>query len=431
MSIGILGIVVVIISLFFIGKPIKLLYAAIFFAPFCASSVISFTSFFLQPGHYFMFFYIGISLLMILTQKKGRLDLGVISNSNRALFAFVCVAFLSILVSAIMKIDVQVYGVGTAGRMKSSLVSIQNFTQFLYLAMGYTMYLFVFQLSVNDKNRWFKILHIFAISGLVVLGIGVYQIIATRLDLPYDEIFRNSVKKMWQTKERVQATFGEASYLGQYCIYLLAIYGSFKWIQKKFYRIASIIFTAIIGIMSRSSTFLFGLAALLFSYFCYKKMDRKTILKYLVFCIISPIILWYLLSSNIYVQNIVTSAISKLNMESFSGIERLTIFNYTLRIGLKNPILGFGYGGGRSRDLYTNLFSNVGFVGLALFLFFILGNLIILIRNKEQEFGLTGIILIICFLVTSCANPDLSYLPIWVLFGLIDSRCSQIKKELI
>lgn len=431
MSIGILGVFVFLLTLFLINKPNKLLYATVFFAPFCASSVVSFSTFFLQPGHYFMFLYILISTFTLFSRHNGILLTKNINKSNKWLFSFLSVAFISIVLSVCLRIDVPVYGVGTAGNMKSSLVSFQNFTQLLYLILGYIMYLFVFNNTVKSKDNWNKIVNIFSISGIVVLLIGVYQIIATQYGLPYDEIFRNNVKKMWQTKLRAQATFGEASYLGQFCVYLLAIYFTVQCSSKKFFQALAIVLTFVIGLLSVSSTFLFGMLALLVGYFVFKKIDKKTIIRYLIICVIAPVSMIYLINSNVYVQSIISMATAKLQLKSFSGVERANIFSYMLNIGLQYPVLGIGYGGGRSRDLYTNLFSNVGLVGLVIFMGFILKDFIFLIKNRKFKPAMMGILVLFSFIVTSCANPDLSYLPIWVLFGLIDSLCIHIKNKTI
>ncbi|WP_367566864.1 O-antigen ligase family protein [Lacrimispora sp.] len=421
MIIGGLGYLSFVLTSILIWKPNKLLFTAIFFASFCASSVISFSSFFLQPGHYFFILFLGVSTVWIMSKEIKRVT---VVYPNLLLFAFVIVAFLSIIISWALKIDVLVYGIGNNNQLKSSLVSRQNFTQFLYLVMGFIMYWCVYNYCCKGFSQWKYVVRICGLSGCVVLLIGVYQIIAHTLGLPFDEIFRNSVKDMWQTKERVQATMGEASFLGQYCIYLAAIFaGGYKWCSNRLVRMASLALLMVIGVLTRSTTFLLGAFALFFSYGLFQRKTAKNVLKYMFIVIIGALAIVYLLQYNAKVQLMFNSAISKFNLQSYSGIERSTIFSYMLKVGLNYPILGIGYGGGRSTDLYANILSNTGFVGFVIFASFIIREFIILIKDKDSEGVQMCLLLLIGFLVTSWSMPDISYLPFWVIMAIIDSRC--------
>lgn len=428
MSIGIFSIIIFFITILVINRPEKILLAIVFFSPFCASSVISFHSFFLQPDHYFLFAYLGISFFLVILKCHGRLktDCG---KSSKVLFGFVLFSFISIILSALMRIDVPVYGIGNKNQLKSSLVSLQNFTQFLYLFMGYILYLIIFDYVYSNSQNEKKVMNVLVNSGIAVLSIGLYQLIAEKFHLPYDQIFRNSVKTMWQTKQRIQATFGEASFFGQYCVYLMAIYSTYNWTHKKAWRAGLLAFAIPIAVMSRSTTFLFGFIGVIGSYVLLKKLDRRTAMWYMGIICVGPILLYYLVTTNIYVKSIVDSAVAKLALESRSGVERSTIFKHMLHIGFTYPIMGIGYGGGRSTDLYANLLSNVGFIGIFLFLGFVIKDLFILLRNRKHQFALTGILLLAGFLITSCSIPDLSYLPIWVLFGVIDAKCVQFRNR--
>lgn len=431
MSVGFLGYIIILLSFWVLLKRERTLLAIVFFAPFCASYVVSFGSFYLQPGHWFLLLYIGIIVFFTFANKKLKIPF---NRVDHFLFAFICYAFLTIIINGLLRTDEQVYGIGNANQLKSSLISIQNFTQMLYLFLGYLLYLCVFNFCLRNKNNFRKVARIFAISGLIVMAIGLYQMTAKKYDLPYDELFRNNVKNMWQTKNRMQATFGESSFFGQYCVYLVAIYATCKWSDNKIFRMACLVCACICGVMSRSTTFLLGVIGIAFAYVAFKKIDKKVMIKYLVAIITAPALLIYTVSTNPYVQQLIRSALNKFTLasnsfERHSGEERRRIFAHMLQVGLKHPVWGIGYGGGRSTDLYANLLANVGVIGTFLFWAFIISCLVFFIKNRNEKFSICAILLLVGFLITSGSIPDLSYLPIWVLFGLIDSRRVQIKEN--
>ena len=431
MSIGFLGYIIILLSVWILLKRERTLLAIVFFAPFCASYVVAFDSFYLQPGHWFLLLYISIVAVSVFTNKRIRIPF---KRANIFLFVFICYAFLTIIINGLLRTDVQVYGIGNANQLKSSMISFQNFTQMLYLFLGYLLYLCIFGFCLKNESNFRKVTRIFAISGLAVMAIGLYQMIANKFGLPYDEIFRNNVKNMWQTKSRMQATFGESSFFGQYCVYLFVIFATCKWSDNKIFRVVCLVLACVCGVMSRSTTFLLGVIGVVFTYVVFKKIDRKVMIKYLVAIITTPVLLVYIMSNNLYVQQLIRSTLSKItlvgnSLESHSGEERRRIFAHMLQVGLEHPFWGIGYGGGRSTDLYANILANVGIIGAFLFFAFIIRCLVFFIKNRNEEFSLCAILLLVGFLITSGSIPDLSYLPIWVLFGLVDSRQVQIKED--
>lgn len=411
MEVTIFGTICFLLIFVLLIRQVNPLLAAVFFAPFCASAVIQADFFYLQPGHFFLF------LTMICSLVKGRVK---IHMPNGMVFGFILFALLTIIISAVFRIDVLVYGIGNRIQLKSSLVSLQNFTQYAYIVLGFILYWMVYNYSIQDMKNWRRIVNIFAKSGITVLCIGVYQIIANNYSLPFDEVFRNSVRDMWQTKERVQGTFGEASFMGQFCVYLFAVFSTYKWHKSGVIRITGIALTMLIGVLTRSSGFLLGIIAVAFIWLFLQKLSLKTLIQVLMLAIVAVLAGWFVIRLP-SVQVILDNAYSKYTLQSWSGIERNTVFWHMLMVGRKYPISGIGYGGGRSTDLYANLFSTTGIVGFALFFGFIMQKVYQLFRvygyTKEEQMG---ILLVVAILVTSISVPDIAYLPIWVIFGLLD-----------
>lgn len=426
MRLGGLGIICIPIAIRALFKPKNNILWVVFFSAFCASSVISFSTFNLQPGHFFLIIMV-ISLMLCMHTNRECL---IVKKPNCFLTLFIIVALVSIIVAVVFNIDEMVIGIGNNNQLKSSKVSTQNFTQYLYLLFGFVFYWLTYNFCIKKPEQWIQVVRIFGISGCVVLTIGIYQLIANYFNLPFDSIFRNDVNRMWQTKLRVQATMNEASFFGQYCVYLLVIYLNFPLTKKKIINILLVIFATIMGILSTSSTFFLGAIIVFITQLFLIKKTRKFIQKIFISTCVAMISSIYLYRTNRYIQILFNRTINKLMLSDRSGIERSYIFKHMISVGLKYPILGIGYGGGRSTDLYANLLSNVGFVGCIIFFAFVIQALIILFKQRITVEARMCLALLVTFFITSCSIPDLTYLPIWCLFALIDSQCYFLKRNI-
>lgn len=395
---------------------------AIFFAAFCESCVIYTQNFFLSPGHFFVILAFFVTIIHLFSSMGGKFVF-----CNKYLTMFILIAFISILVSQILNIDVQVFGIGTGHNMKSSLVTIQNFTQLLYIIVGYLFLLMIVAYSYKG-NKWQTCIKLIMNASVFILFIAVYQLIANRYNLPFVTIFKNPSKMQWQTMLRTQSTMGEASYLGQYCAYLSAIYlaPDYPRPKKRIISIAYIILLLFVSVRTFSATFLLGEIAVILTYALIEKKTRANIIKWILVIFAAVILVEVLIHTNSHVQQLVNNTISKIMMENYSGIERNEIFTYMMRIGLKYPILGIGYGGGRSRDLYSNLFANTGIIGLGVFAAFIIKDFRILKKNIDDNGARMCICILIVFLVTSLAIPDISYLTFWVFMGVVEAKCVEL-----
>ena len=199
-------------------------------------------------------------------------------------------------------INIQVYGIGNGVKLKSSLVSIQNFTQYLQLFLGFVMYQAIYSYCGADARKWHFLVKLLCYSGLTILLIGVYQIFAFYYGLPYDEIFRKA--GMWQSKERVQATMPEASFLGQYCTYLIAIYFTWHWNKNRWLQYTADILVLFIGVMSRSSTFFLG-AVVVFLFILFSRhFNFLGFMKYVAILFIFFWGVYYIIWNNVYFQRL-------------------------------------------------------------------------------------------------------------------------------
>ena len=434
MSLGFFAPIVFVVTVFCLIKRKYLLYAVIFFAPFQTCSVVVLGEFSLQPGHYFL------ALLVIYTAIRIVVKNEIIVFPSGFLAAFIAWALLSIFLADIFNINEPVYGIGNGVELKSSLVSIQNFTQYLYLLSGFLTYWIIYAYCVSSNVKWESLVRVALVSGAAVILIGIYQFVALNWNLPYDEFFGNPASGRWQTLERAQSTMQEASFLGQYCIYVMVLtvaWGGNAFIKSR-YRNILICCILVVGVLSRSTTFLIGLFSILACYFLVcllfgtrqKKWKSENIIKVIIGIMIFAGLALYLWLANTYFQQLINSAIDKFNSESVSAIERSSVFSYMFNIGLNYPIFGIGYGGGRSTDLYANIFSTTGLVGLFLFLsFFITRGYVAFTHRSEKGFWIC-ILFIVGFATTSISIPDLTNLPVWVFIAILDARCAFVRRSL-
>lgn len=416
MSLGGLGLICIICTIAVILKPRKEFLLIAFFASFCASSVIDFGTFNLQPGHYFLILY------LITAPVLSRRKLGKLKKPDSWLLAFVVIAFLSIIVAAVFGINTDVIGIGNGNQIKSSRVSFQNYTQYLYLLLGFITYWLMYNYCIEDKKNFEKYVRVLEWSGIAVLAIGVYQLIANTFNLPFDTIFRNELGNIWQTKLRVQSTMNEASFFGQYCVYILFLYLHFPMFKRKMFNYLLIGATIVLGIMSTSSTFMFGGVAVLVLTVALKRQDVKGFVRTFVIFTALAIVAIYAYYSNDYMQNMVLRAVNKLSLDDVSGIQRNYIFSFMINVWKQYPILGVGFGGGRSTDLYANLLAGVGLVGFSAFFGYLIKKMVIAARKMRNGQANINIVFIVSFLLTSVAIPDLTFLPVWCMFALLDAH---------
>lgn len=419
MELGGFGLICIIISFFIFLKPNDILLAVAFFSSFYASSVINFRSFNLQPGHFFLMMYALTMVFLGGLRKNNKLR----KKPNRWLLMFVIISFASILIAYFFSIDIDVIGIGNHNQLKSSKVSFQNFTQYLYLLLGFVTYYLLLNYATKKPEYKIKLVWTLEMAGIVVLLIGLYQVIANKLDLPYDSIFRNQGENIWQTKKRVQATMNEASQFGQYCVYLLWLYLYYPMFKKRLYNILLILGLIVLGVMSSSSAFLFGGVTVIVLYLAFQSNTTKGFARSIGISILAIVSFIVFYMTNAYVQTLFNRTMNKLTLEDASGIARSYIYQFMLDVWKQYPLFGVGYGGGRSTDLYVNLLACVGIVGFLAFFGYIIEKFLFCFKNYKGNREIKGtIVFLSAFLITSFAIPDLTYLTIWCLFAVVDSQ---------
>lgn len=419
MSIGIFGIFIIILSITFLVKQEYLLLAAVFFAPFYECGVFTFSNFYLQPGHYFLLLYMVCFILKSLQNRVMKL-----SKPNLFLLSFVIVAVLSVFIAILFEIDELVYGIGNGIQLEHSIVDAQNFTQLLYLLFAFVLYCLFSQYCKKSEKNWNKGVKIVTLSGLAVLLIGIYQLVANAFGLPFNEIFRTNQHIMWQQLSRVQSTMGEASYLGQFCtwFFVIAVTG-FNWWNKSVIKFASIVLVGYIGILTRSSTFLIGAVAVIVAYGFFQKPTFLNWIKYLFAIIVALVSFIFLYQNNPYLQILIVNTINKFNLQTISGVQRAEVFTYMSHIGMNHLLTGIGYGGGRSTDLYSHIFATTGIFGVLTFFGFLISSFWKLLKFKDRAGVLMCLLLIIGIFATGIGVPEINYLSIWSLFSIIDTKC--------
>lgn len=419
MQIGGFFIVTAIAFLYCLFKKKGMIKAAIFFAAFCESSVFYTSSFNLNPGHFFVFLAIASSAIISLQKGKSKLIL----KQNRNLVLFVMLLGCSIIVSYIFRIKEQVYSVGGGHALKSSLVGAQNFTQYLYVVVGFTFYCMCVNYMRTDKE-WNECIKITIFAAVAVMLIAVYQLYANSHGLPFVTIFKNPYKIQWQTMLRAQSVMGEASFLGQYCVFIIAILFSpeLQIFKSKSVKIGVQILLLIITLLTFSTTAVLGGISVLITYVLLSDGTIKSYKRVFIGGAFAIVAAFFLYRYNTDVQQLFTRSFDKLFGDNYSGVERREIFSYMMNVGMKYPLFGVGFGGGRSRDLYSNLFATTGIIGLGAFLVYVIKDMITLYRKKREYGSRTSLCLLTVLLVTSLTMPDITYLPFWLFLGIVDSR---------
>lgn len=416
MHTSLVGVICIIMGAFSIFNYNFMPVFAIICAPLVTCAVIQTESFYLQPGHFILMFWVIAYLFKtILYNQKITLY-----KYDGWLMLFIIFTVLSIIFSSLIEYNALVYGIGNGLQLRSSNVTFQNITQLLYLITGLFLYFLLVDYVEKVDNGNKLVIKAIIFSGFIVNSIGLYQIFANFFDLPFQSIFRNDARGMWQTMNRVQATMNEASIYGQFCSLILPVYIWDSNLNKnKMYRILLIALNIATGIVSRSTTYLMALVVIVgISWFFYTKAGKNFFRGILLLCaiIITALSLY---AFNESMQLLIDVAIKKFQFDNGSAIERTTIAIDMLHTGFSYPILGVGYGSGRSTDLYTSLFATIGILGTIPFFIF----LFCLMRKSIQKIklpeGKIAFLIICALLVSFLTCPDLNVLFVWVFIAAI------------
>jgi len=435
MEITIMGYALIPLGLILLFFNIDYLFIMImFFSGFSGSSVINFTSieFSLQPSYYFAAIYLFKYLFVIVRKSK-------IIKPNIFLFGFITVSFISLIMPIVLK-DKDILVMNVDGIIEPLKFTKGNLTQFIYLLFCFFVYWFVEDRLNHKPGLIRKGLKAYFMGSFVICILGIYQLICNELNLPFDEIFRSGVHNLIQ-KGRMWSVASEPSMFAFYIVPTMALLIFSNNIINDTKQKILILILFISGILSTSSTFLFGVLVfvLLFIKRNFIKLNfTKRNLKYIkwfsIVVVFSISLLSIIIYNNEFINEVlIQGTIDKILMKNASGIERSESFLLMINAAFASPILGLGFGSSRSKDLFSTWLANTGIIGFGLFILYIMN----IYRNLNKIYKFSSIsilegymyfiaILVLCAFVSV---PEPYFLFIWTNFALAEVYISISRSE--
>lgn len=276
----------------------------------------------------------------------------------------------------------------------------------------------------NDTSKYKDLLERFykyyKVGLYAVILICIYQIFAFKINLPFDELFRQGVNGNIQGT-RLYGPCVEASMLCYYLVPSLLL----VWINEK--NIVDYIFLILgcmIGFMTYSSTFIIGLLSciiLLMIINMNRIINAKvTFKKCIIFVSCLTAILIFFVVDYELIDKIFTMLIDKINGNNSSGIERWSSFKIMSLIGLENPF-GVGFGSSRSKDLFSTWLCNIGVVGMLLFFYMLIVYIKYGIKNKKLIYCLPYLVVVILLFI-SVSEPYNIFIWVLMAFGFYGGK---------
>lgn len=409
--ISILGYILIPVGLFlFLKKKDALLFAAIITCGLTGSSVLSLGDTALQPSYYFALLWM---VRRFISHTKNRIVLKIDAVSKLLLiFGILCT--VSLIMPTIMSGKVTVLNVDD--KIVPLSFSSSNITQLIYIIF---CIVFFFELRNWLKTNAYgdKIVKkIFKSSIIIVLIITIYQIIAYRIDLPFDILFKTGAH-MDQTSaifwdKRISGPCLEASMFAYYLVACLPILSENLNKTTDYLLLITVI---VLGIMSLSSTFFVGLvlwlAYSLIKFLSKKKISCKKTLYLFTIISIGVIITFSNTRALELINDTINAFVLKLSLNSQSGIERNQSFRLLIDVFYQSPLLGVGFGSSRGKDLFSTWLANIGILGCISFLVFICRGL----KNKHGSWVNATILVWICILTSV---PEPYNLFIWIIMAV-------------
>ncbi|MGG3233406.1 hypothetical protein ABEP17_07870 [Priestia flexa] len=316
--------------------------------------------------------------------------------------------------------------------------STGNVTQLMYLLFGYLIYFVTVEFIMSTKNPIKlvqKTLATLIYAACFICLIGIYEMVAKYLGLPFMTIFRNFTGVVEYTNYRISSVAHEPSMFAYFIIISVALcyfYGELSVREKlNQYNVFFLSFLILIGLFSTSTTFLLGFTVfLIFTLNYYVKKHKLNIFisvkTYFSFTTIVLLSFW-LLNIPFIREKTLGRAIETLSFNNFSGADRLEKVIHHLEAFQHSPLVGLGFGTARSYDGFTTLLVNLGIIGFTFFLLFIISSIYRL--NKISKVPINNLSTIakgllvgfICwFAMFMIAVPEIYFIYIWILFALIE-----------
>ena len=413
-----LGIILIPFGIYcFLFNEKLLIYSIVFSSPFTASSLYNFSSFCLTPVHYFSILFIVRYMFIVMKKKK-------IVYPSKLLFLFMIIAIISILYNSIVGRKFIVFGIGNGVELTLTKIGIQNITQYIYLLVGFLTYWIFYDYLYNYPEQISKIIKVLLVSALCISLIGIYQLISFVFNLPFDMIFRTSTQ-ISIYDFRVSAVAAEPSYLAAFIAPMIGV--AYCYYFKGETKIWRLLLICSCGLISTSTTFLVGFGVfIIILLFVDKALQIQQIGKISFTATIFIGIFNYLINNFPDIKRrIIDNTIDKFKLQNSSGMERFSVSTHMLKKGIENPILGVGFGTGRSQDIYTHIFSTTGITGFLTFFSYIATRIIGLwnirkIRKYNREIN-SMLYFLIIFYVCCISIPEMYWIYIWIVYSISDS----------
>lgn len=448
MNITVLGIIVIIMSIYAFFKNEKLLlYMLVFFSTFTAGELFH-LEIIKAPMQTFEF--IGAVWLLrefinfIKTKPKfSREKIIKKFKENKLASALVVFMILSIIGEAFAIISgLAVEYTKANGELDVAKFSLSNINQFVIITFIFVL-MTVLSFKIKSKEEVKNLLKVFCISSIFAVIWGLLQFVTYYLGLQYPAfLFNNNVYALQcygQIDNNVKRICSIALEPSTFSINLICfipfVIGAFitlkEKIKEKKYIITFLILaiTTVCAILTTSSTSYAGLVIAygLFGLYCLfgfiKKGEldnrKKTILRLIIVAGISGIIaacacivsikVGYKLNTIQYITIQTTggdqekeepiveynSALDNMintlkqmtinKLLSHSGQERLTVEGTGLDLFKNSPIFGIGFGTYRTLSLFTNVLLSTGLIGLGSFMYIFYVVLKSVVKYRKKE----------------------------------------------
>ena len=304
--------------------------------------------------------------------------------------------------------------------------SLTNITQLMYFLLCYFFYFYIYNLIKSDtrKDLINKIVHYYCLGVIVVCLLCVYQIIAFKLNLPFDSIFRDSILGNIQGT-RIYGPCGEASMLAYYLLSGLPLLIRVDW--NKVLRMLSVVFCIGIGVISFSSTFFVGFMFWIAIEGCFNKNKiiffiKKHMLTFIIITTIAVVTIVGLYDVIYeYLGKAILKFIDTINLVNESGNERWNVFMDMINVAAEYPITGIGFGSSRSKDLFSTWFANIGFVGMGL-LFVYLAKIL---KKDVGKYNFMKLSIFLVWISMMISVPEPYGLFVWLFLAIIDGYSDQ------
>lgn len=430
MSISILGLMVLPLGLvLFLCHGEQLLWLTIALSGFTGSSLFTISGLAVQPSYYLA----ALWMVQQLIRNKGKIKICCV-NVLRPLMVFGVIAVVSLIMPILLTNEVKIMNVDA--NIENLHFSSSNITQLMYLMFVFAFFVFLSGYMSKDSDRKDNVYKAFVFGIFVIAAVTLYQIIAYRLDLPFDPIFKTAMLRdapstfkektiFWD--KRISGPCLEASMLAYYLVAALPVSWRISNIKSKY---ILTVYLIIVGIITKSSTFLVGFALwiiLEMIFYVHNNgliiITHRKIHKDILVLYVGAILVWgacaAFLSNADNVGSVLLNAIeafgSKLRVENQSGQERLEAFQILMKAFKESPLLGVGYGSTRGKDLFSTWLSDIGLIGMGTFCVFMFRVLKANISHTNDQFRIATMLVWGCMLVSV---PEPYNLFIWIIMAL-------------